>query len=270
MKGRAKSWRDVFERLDRWRNLPKYQLERRADIFFSLYLIEIMQAVIGKRNQRFLNLMIPEFPLLKQGGPKSKSGKKRHLSNNVDYLMFSKPLGKNREPRKIWLAELKTDLESIKAQQIEYLHNAVERGFSECIRGLLEIARRTKSRQKYYHLLHTLITTGIVNVASDYQSSITRNPARSASIETDSSYDELVDRIILAPEWSKAEAEIVFITPNEVEIQSKKRGVAIHNITFSQITNFLMKQKGELPRVFAKSLNRWAEHKAGFDVSKLD
>ena len=28
----------LFERLENWRHLPNYQLERRTDIFFSLYL----------------------------------------------------------------------------------------------------------------------------------------------------------------------------------------------------------------------------------------
>ena len=34
----------LFNNLDTWRHLPNYQLERRADIFFSLYLAEVLQA----------------------------------------------------------------------------------------------------------------------------------------------------------------------------------------------------------------------------------
>lgn len=33
---------EIFDWLDRWRQLPAYQLERRADIFFALYLPEII------------------------------------------------------------------------------------------------------------------------------------------------------------------------------------------------------------------------------------
>ena len=33
----------LFDRMDRWRHLPSYQLERRADLFFSLYLPEVLQ-----------------------------------------------------------------------------------------------------------------------------------------------------------------------------------------------------------------------------------
>ena len=32
----------LFDRLDEWRDFPNYQLERRADIFFSLYLVEAL------------------------------------------------------------------------------------------------------------------------------------------------------------------------------------------------------------------------------------
>ncbi len=33
-----KIFEEIFERMDRWRNLPKYGLKTRADIFFSVYL----------------------------------------------------------------------------------------------------------------------------------------------------------------------------------------------------------------------------------------
>ena len=33
----------VFKLLDNWRHLPDYQLERRADIFFALFLPEVLK-----------------------------------------------------------------------------------------------------------------------------------------------------------------------------------------------------------------------------------
>lgn len=33
---------DLFDNLDTWRHLPAYQLERCADIFFSLYLPDLL------------------------------------------------------------------------------------------------------------------------------------------------------------------------------------------------------------------------------------
>ena len=32
----------LFRNLDRWRHLPNYELERRADIFFSIYLVDLI------------------------------------------------------------------------------------------------------------------------------------------------------------------------------------------------------------------------------------
>jgi len=33
---------ELFDKLDEWRSLPAYQLERRADIFFAIYLKDII------------------------------------------------------------------------------------------------------------------------------------------------------------------------------------------------------------------------------------
>jgi hypothetical protein len=37
----------LFDRMDGWRHLPNYQLERRADLFFSLYLPTAVEAKLG-------------------------------------------------------------------------------------------------------------------------------------------------------------------------------------------------------------------------------
>ncbi|NDP20943.1 MAG: hypothetical protein GZ091_07680 [Paludibacter sp.] len=49
----------LFDRLDDWRNLPAYQLERRSDIFFSLYLKDIIQSYYQQKVEH----IIPEFPV---------------------------------------------------------------------------------------------------------------------------------------------------------------------------------------------------------------
>ena len=41
---------ELFARLDDWRHLPAYQLERRADIFFSLYLPDVLARRVGPLN----------------------------------------------------------------------------------------------------------------------------------------------------------------------------------------------------------------------------
>ena len=49
---------DLFDRLDVWRHFPNYQLERRADIFFALYLPEVLESTL----EIAINpLLAPEF-----------------------------------------------------------------------------------------------------------------------------------------------------------------------------------------------------------------
>ncbi|MHA3964233.1 MAG: hypothetical protein AM325_011935, partial [Candidatus Thorarchaeota archaeon SMTZ1-45] len=48
--------------MDKWRNLPKYALERRADIFFGVYLKTVLEA---KYDIKIKEEIIPEFPVRK-------------------------------------------------------------------------------------------------------------------------------------------------------------------------------------------------------------
>jgi len=48
----------MLKNLDQWRHLPKYQLERRADLFFGLFIRTILEARFGRLHK----LVIPEFP----------------------------------------------------------------------------------------------------------------------------------------------------------------------------------------------------------------
>ena len=37
----------LFDQMDKWRHLPSYQLERRIDLFFSLYLPQVLEEKTG-------------------------------------------------------------------------------------------------------------------------------------------------------------------------------------------------------------------------------
>ncbi|HPD48392.1 MAG TPA: hypothetical protein P5279_17685 [Anaerohalosphaeraceae bacterium] len=50
----------LFDRMDAWRHLPNYQLERRADLFFSLYLPSVLESKFGVPVSP---IVIPEFPV---------------------------------------------------------------------------------------------------------------------------------------------------------------------------------------------------------------
>jgi hypothetical protein len=46
-RGNLKQLSALFDNMDVWRHLPAYQLERRADIFFSIYLSDLLASKFG-------------------------------------------------------------------------------------------------------------------------------------------------------------------------------------------------------------------------------
>ncbi len=62
----------MFDVLVANKRLPKYQFERRVDIFVSVFLADVLTALFGGTYQ----LVVPELPLKKDDN---------HQSTNVDY-----------------------------------------------------------------------------------------------------------------------------------------------------------------------------------------
>jgi hypothetical protein len=142
---------ELFARLDTWRHLPSYQLERRADIFFSLYLVPILE----RRFETQVHLtIVPEWPVptsLSRGGTSFRS-------YNIDYVLFSAALDH------VFFVELKTDDASRGPRQDAYLADCCGREFVSLVRGVIEIAQRSLSTRKYYRLLNLLAGLGIVEM----------------------------------------------------------------------------------------------------------
>jgi hypothetical protein len=73
----------VSSLLDRWRHLPAYQLERRADIYFAVNLRQVLEGETAAHQE----VIIPELPLKRDliwpEQPTSKSVK-------VDYALFAR------------------------------------------------------------------------------------------------------------------------------------------------------------------------------------
>lgn len=137
----------IFDNLDDWRNLPKYQLERRADIFFSIYLQEIFQKVL---NEQLRTPIIPEFPLhLRTLGERETD-----QSVNVDYFAI------NETGKRGYLIELKTENGSIRKAQDNYLKAAKDKGIYELLNGLKQIYKSTNAKQKYRYLFKQLEKLG--------------------------------------------------------------------------------------------------------------
>jgi hypothetical protein len=99
---------ELFNNLDQWRHLLSYQLERRADVFFSIYLPSILQSKLGIK----IEGIIPEFPVRK-GTIQIESESNRSVK--IDY--FVKVKGTND----VLFVELKTDDSSRRVNQDIYL-----------------------------------------------------------------------------------------------------------------------------------------------------
>jgi len=134
----------LFDLLDDWRKLPAYQLERRADIFFALYLDRILEKLHGIK----IDLIVPEFPV--RVGEIVDKRREQNMSFKVDYFAFS------NNAQRVFLIELKTDQRSLRNKQDWYLENAVKLKVSGLISGLLKIYRATKQKNKYDRLLEKL------------------------------------------------------------------------------------------------------------------
>jgi hypothetical protein len=132
---------NLFDILDDWRNLPAYQLERRADIFFAIHLEDIIQKVLGTK----IDLIIPEFPV--RIGEISNKHSDSNQSFKIDYLTYSKA------ENKVYLIELKTDQKSRRKEQDKYLKDAARIKIKGLVNGLLKIYNATNEKGKYNYLL---------------------------------------------------------------------------------------------------------------------
>ena len=133
-----KNLNTLFDLLTDWRQLPAYQLERRADIFFALYLEDLL-TYCGYFAEGDRLTVIPEFP-----------AKQEHmnLSDRIDYLVASDD--------KMVYVELKTDNHTIRAEQALYLHKIQQKSLSEVFSDLIAIYETTTARAKYRYLIEKL------------------------------------------------------------------------------------------------------------------
>jgi hypothetical protein len=146
----------LFANLDTWRHFPAYQLERRADIFFSIYLSEYLEVEHGYDVQS----IIPEFPL--RVGTLHSGLEHVNKSYKADYLV------KLKNPSRVIFIELKTDNSSRRPKQDDYLQAAHDSGMQSLLSGLRSIYRATSSKEKYRHLLRELEHANLIrNICDD-------------------------------------------------------------------------------------------------------
>jgi hypothetical protein len=153
----------VFGNLSKWKQLPNYQLERRIDIFISIYLKELIKDSIGESIEE---LLIPEFPINKK---LFDTNLQKNESYKVDYLTYSK------NSNTVYFVELKANMNSRRTKQDQYLEKCLNLSFNEVIEGLKEIFIVTESWQKYFNLFTNLEDITLISLPKDFIKEELRN-----------------------------------------------------------------------------------------------
>ncbi|MBE0566136.1 MAG: hypothetical protein IH621_09280 [Krumholzibacteria bacterium] len=222
----------LFDRMDAWRHFPNYQLERRADLLFSLYLPQVLSQ---EARETVCEEIAPEFPI--RIGT-IYSDKPTERSYKIDYLAVSE------SGKRAFLVELKTDGASRRESQDSYLLASAAAGMTPLLEGLLEIFRVTQAKRKYYCLLEQLAAMGLLSLPDELRT-IVHTP-------TLLGVNEASRRVKITS--AVENCEVLYIQP-------KGSGVGV--ISFE---DFAARIEGNQDRVasrFARSLREWSSVEAG-------
>lgn len=219
----------LFANLDRWRHLPNYQLERRADIFFSIYLVDLLKEVTGVDLD---HAIVPELPIKRDliwtDLPTDKSVK-------VDYVLFAK------DRSRVFFVELKTDGGSRRDEQDHYLETAKQLGFRKIVEGLCSIVRSTTAHQKYHHLLSLLAGLGYVTMPADIREYLYPRPRPGLSARLEQ----------IAPTALESTIEVLYIQPTNTE--------GDRCIDFETFAEHVARHDDPLSQTFAAHLRKWRD-----------
>jgi hypothetical protein len=233
----------IFEQLDDWRHLPTYQLERRADIFFSLYLPRILK----EHTKKDINdIVIPEFPI-------HKKTLDPEFGNNqcfrADYLALSK------DKKSAYLVELKTDKDSGRQAQDEYLEKASKVRLNKLLNGLRKVFEVTTSKRKYFCLLKRLEALGLISNLTELEEIMKQD--RLDGFKAALNEHKAVKVSDLDPD-----VFLVCIQPTSCSEEDKKTRPFDTWISFEDVRKVVNRHKDPLSKRFAESLEAW-EARAG-------
>jgi len=211
----------LFDRLDAWRHFPAYQLERRADIFFSLYLREVVEL---ERGVKLAGAIIPEVPIKLPNNQQSVK---------ADYLLTA------ADHSRAYLVELKTDPRSLRDEQDLYLREAAAAGIESLLEGIRSIVLATKAKTKYFHLVRELERLELLRLPSDLE--------RSVFTSTGQALTKKLGEITLTAH--RPTIEVLYIQP----LASGSEAV----IDFECFARHVARHPDPLSQRFSQSLLRW-------------
>lgn len=265
----------VFTRLDEWRHLPCYQLERRADIFISLCLAEALGECEGLPKS-FNPRLIPEFPVLRRDEFGKRKGDEL-LSFKVDYLALS------QDRTVAALVELKTDHSAPRLEQLAYLIGASSSPLTTMIDEIIRMFKGTKDRAprlKYFALILQLEELGLVTVNDKLRDLMGKSSHKGLGAlfpkggETIKVTEAI--KVTAAAETVQHPLRIVYVTPSKVA-KIIRKGAEEKNswmkvatvITLCDLARLVEKKDDPLSRRFAKSLRDWDEKPAGYRLCRV-
>lgn len=241
----------ILNQLEKFRHLPAYRLEPRADAFFGCYMREVMEKCLGTSLHETIT---PELPLSRQAldgestgnGEEPKLVENRNLSVKVDYALYSE------KDKTVYLIELKTDIGSKREEQNKYLRKAKKIGFKHIVSGIRDIMKVTNSRyrKKYGHLIYALEQMGMLKVNEEFYE-------RLFNSEEQFRVHLIDDHVELTKRAKSTKVKVLYIQPTE----NTKPHDAIETIDFVQFARELEKLNKNDPVAlqFANSLKHWRE-----------
>lgn len=209
---------ELFDLLDKWRYFPAYQLERRSDIFFAIYL----KTLISQQYKFQIDAIIPEFPV--------RIGTIYTIESNESFKMDY--VAVCQEKKKVFLVELKTDISSVRENQIKYFRRAQKINIKGLIDGLIKIYDATSQKNKYQNLLREVERLGWLTQTSH------------GIVNNDKAY----------------EIDILYILPNKKQIEhisELQNDESFKVLTFDDIIRILKPYHDEVAARFIQSLERW-------------
>jgi len=203
----------------------------------------IMKEILEQKLEEIHDTIVPEFPLRQSG--------KNNYSNNVDYVA--------RSDKAVYLIELKTDIGSVREEQLEYLKKAKTIKFKCCVENLKKIATASPYRPKYVHLLYLLAKLQLICKDS------LKGLHELAQTKPATGWKKKISGVVVTD--FSLEPKVVYIVPEKKRfcehIKAHFPGFASvidEVIDFNDIAEIFQKRG---PSSFACYLERWAKHEAG-------
>jgi hypothetical protein len=228
----------MFDLLDVWRHLPAYQLERRADILFALYLPAFLTNHLGIEIRPE---MIPEFPVRLGSIDPDATQKNRNLSCKIDYVALA------ADASKVYFIELKTDGLMRRQRQDDYLLQAQKAGMPVLVDGVCSLFFKSSAKNKYRHLLALIESLGLMRLPPAFFDGRSSGRGREKEFPPGTVFQK----------WP--EISIVYLQPRET---------GPGEIGFERFADWIGQFDDPLSKKFVVSLRSWARSPAGTGAGK--